>query len=200
MILYYLLPVLAFLLYPVLKMEILTFINLCLLPVYIGLISGKVAKNHLPFNKAVFYVWVVIILGVGYIVEYIFYGISNNGLYILDFKTIHMFCVNYKISLCIATCTFLFIKGFTKQNITVLTIILGVYSSLSIITWYLPSGNLKEIIELFLCLNDYSILYLFVSIITIIWCLFAKDYKNKFIVISFVTNILNIILWLSVIL
>jgi len=187
---YHFLPSLIIFAFPFLG-GIIKIFNLCIFPIYFGFLNAMNLNADTTFKKILSFVWIFSFLGCAHIIEYIIF-ISNNS---MDSEGILLFCLEYKISVCIFAVVYFLIQGFTKNSFMVVTSLSSLYSCFMILVYFFRENQFVRFFEPFFWLNDESQTFLVISIFTIIWCVFVKTQRNYAFKICILINLLNVMLW-----
>ncbi len=191
---YHILPILFLTIYPFLHNRVITFINLCVFPIYFGLINSKIPVGQTRLKKALAFVWILVFFGVAYVLEYRLF-VSDNS---IDSEGVLLFCLFYKISVCISMGIYFWLKGFTKSTFLIISSLCALYSCIAMLLHIFDECSLMKFFEMFFLLNDFSIVFLLISIFTILWCIIVKINRDYLFKTCLVINLLNVLLWLIV--
>ena len=184
-------PIFIFIFYPFIHNRVILCFNLCVLPVYFGIVNAKILREQTLFKKVISFMWILVFLGCAYIIEC---GMVIGDAIVDSDVSMLVYC--YKVSICIYAGIYFLLKGITKFSLMAITSTSAVYNSSSIIVWIFNENYFIKFFEPFFTLDEFSVLHLIMSIFTLVWCIYEKARDNFLFKICFWVNVFNVMLWI----
>ena len=135
--------------------------------------------------------WTLTFFCIVYTLEYRLF-VSDN---IIDNEGVLFFFLCYKVSVCATMGIYFWLKGFTKSTFLTVSSLCSLYSYIAMLLYVFDENSFMRFFKMFFRLNDFSIVFLLISIFTVLWCVIIKTERNYLFKNCFGLNLLNILLW-----